>query len=175
MAHVKLLIMDSAAKEQRIRNMLTHKLIGKIASERGVPAMTLAFEQYRMGNGELARQTFQAAQQALASEADALEKGKNGNPRNFDAELLNTAKVWDTRLLSGCAELLQMELKGVNVGGSLMAHADGMMKFGKEIGREGKKADDYFVKKTVALFADALVERGQALHDIAFRGDGRGL
>ena len=175
MMKVKLFVMDSAVKRSDLRLMLTHKLIGKTNADREVPGLARVFAPYKRGNNELARQIFQKAQEMLLREADTLESGKNISLLNFDATLLKTAKFWDAKLLGGCLELLQMELQGIKINDSLMVHADGMMVLGKEMKREGSKADDHFVKKTVLGFGEALIERGQALHDFVWQGDEKGL
>ena len=167
--------MNSVVGNKDLRLMLTNKIIGKGKTDLEVPGSARAFARYNKGNRELARQTFQAAEKALLHEANAVAKVKTGNHMHFDADLLNTAKFWDAKLLGGCLELLQMELKGSRIEESLMVHADETMNVGNEMQREGNKADDHYVKKTVLAFGKALVARGQALHNLAFLGNRHGL
>ena len=175
MKQAKLFVMDSALDKRCIRELLTEKLIGKKLAERSVPGLAQAFALYGGGNKESARQAFQDAQGLLLLEAGTVEKMKTGKQRNADVELLLTAKAWDNRMLAGCLELLQLELKGAKIETSLMGYADEMMATGKRMHKMGSDADDDFVKTTVMKFGEALAARGQALHDFVFQGNGRGL
>ncbi len=175
MKQATLFVMDGAVKNNEIRLMLTHKLIGKKNADREVPGLAQAFAPYHNGNKELSRQRLGEAQKALLDEACAFEGVKTGKQRNADIDLLLTAKAWDNRMLAGCLELLQLELKGFKIETSLMGYADEMMATGKRMNKMGSEADDDFVKTTVMKFGEALRARGQALHDFVWQGDGHGL